>query len=704
MYDIPGWRGYHEQITRHKSVEKTKVLFLPFINAPPSDYDTIYTALKMAAQKAKDLQLQTTIVTIDQPLYIKGRDIVACSKEDSELKNIIVRLGGFHTLMSFLGCIGFIMAGSGLREVLSVIYAPNSVDKLLAGHAYARAVRAHLLLQLALSKIILQTLPMTNEERESVISLLLQFRENPPKTEEINEHPVVTQLTKKLETHLLQFDNNGPTAKLWMQYFHMVTIMKLFIESERDGNWTNHLLAVRYMLPYFHSSGHFSYAKSCHIYLQDMANLKNVINDIEFQQFTEGRKFTTKRTDKFWSGTWSDQIIEQTLNREFKFKGGPIGRGPLSDSALTSFTVTMPILHNICEAVENFSEKYFSTSEQHVEARESRIKRDEADLQKLVNWFEIHDPFPQNDCIVSLSTGMCGNSSTINCFRAREIGEQLIENIQDKKLKDIQMKRSQRVSSLASVNCTVKIQDKEVTVDPLKIFQRMTIAKQSESDLQEFLKFELSPYPLSLFCETDMRKNKKSALMNVFPVFGNDLPDGDKKFIIDGGFLLHRVVWNINTTYKTICMTYVNYVKKYYGNNCIVVFDGYDNTSNNTKASEQYRRSSKKSCPDIVFEEHMVATIAQESFLRNNSNKSRLITLLKHFFEMDRFVVYQDDRDADSLIIKSVISAATSNVTVVVVGEDTDLLVLLIALTPSNENVYFLKPGKGKSEKQIFSS
>lgn len=85
-----------------------------------------------------------------------ARQIVSTAPEGSELSKIILRLGGFHLLMSFFGAISFIMQGSGLKEVLSLIYAPNSLDKMLNGHAYARAVRAHTLLHLALATIILK--------------------------------------------------------------------------------------------------------------------------------------------------------------------------------------------------------------------------------------------------------------------------------------------------------------------------------------------------------------------------------------------------------------------------------------------------------------------------------------------------------------------------------------------------------------------
>ncbi len=58
------------------------------------------------------------------------------------------------------------MAGSGLKEVMSTIYASHSVEKMLSGRAYSRAVRAHTLLQIALSKIIFSELSLTSDEQK----------------------------------------------------------------------------------------------------------------------------------------------------------------------------------------------------------------------------------------------------------------------------------------------------------------------------------------------------------------------------------------------------------------------------------------------------------------------------------------------------------------------------------------------------------
>lgn len=55
--------------------------------------------------------------------------------------------------MSFMGSIGAIMTGSGLKELLSTVYAEESVE-ILNGQAYSRAVRAHMLTNLVLASLM----------------------------------------------------------------------------------------------------------------------------------------------------------------------------------------------------------------------------------------------------------------------------------------------------------------------------------------------------------------------------------------------------------------------------------------------------------------------------------------------------------------------------------------------------------------------
>lgn len=66
----------------------------------------------------------------------------------------------------------------------------------------------------------------------------------------------------------------------------MVTLWKQYIEAKRSSNCSLHLDTVQKMIPLFHASGHFLYAKSAHLYVQDMQDLHNRITLDEFELFT----------------------------------------------------------------------------------------------------------------------------------------------------------------------------------------------------------------------------------------------------------------------------------------------------------------------------------------------------------------------------------------------------------------------------------
>lgn len=64
-----------------------------------------------------------------------------------------------------MGCIGHIMAGSGIKDVLCIIFAEGSIDKILSGHSYARAVLLDsIIIQQALSMLIFDEIKKENEE------------------------------------------------------------------------------------------------------------------------------------------------------------------------------------------------------------------------------------------------------------------------------------------------------------------------------------------------------------------------------------------------------------------------------------------------------------------------------------------------------------------------------------------------------------
>lgn len=86
-----------------------------------------------------------------------------------------------------------------------------------------------------------------------------------------------------------------------------------------------------------------------------------------------------------------------------------------------------------------------------------------------------------------------------------------------------------------------------MAIHSLLLFQRICVTKKFDDQLQEFLQYELAPYPLALFDDIGMRKTKKSYLYDCFEPIVVDFNSTDNTYIIDGGFLLHRIVWNPET-------------------------------------------------------------------------------------------------------------------------------------------------------------
>ena len=193
--------------TQEEEYEFSKIVCLPFINAPPSDYFTVYTSILTALDKCKSINQNTCVVTFDQPLFWKARDVVACVPD---FGNVAVRLGGFHLLMSFMGAMGTIMAGSGLKQLFCEVFASNRVDKIFSGHAYARAVRGHSLAYTVLGGLIIDLLALEEGELFALDTVINSSYNSKIDSEDSSLKSVM----EKLSSLLKNIEDRGPTAAL----------------------------------------------------------------------------------------------------------------------------------------------------------------------------------------------------------------------------------------------------------------------------------------------------------------------------------------------------------------------------------------------------------------------------------------------------------------------------------------------------------
>lgn len=109
--------------------------------------------------------------------------------------------------MSFMGAVGFIMDGSGLQELFQETYAGASVIKMMTGHAYSRALRAHILAHIALTKLVLSMTKITEKEESAILQFLVNFT-GQSKFQD-TDLPDTAGILRKFNTKLNELGNNS---------------------------------------------------------------------------------------------------------------------------------------------------------------------------------------------------------------------------------------------------------------------------------------------------------------------------------------------------------------------------------------------------------------------------------------------------------------------------------------------------------------
>ena len=136
----------------------------------------------------------------------------------------------------------------------------------------------------------------------------------------------------------------------------------------------------------------------------------------------------------------------------------------------------------------------------------------------------------------------------------------------------------------------------------------------THSEMQQYIEYELAKQPPSLFDNSLglLRKSNKSVMGTIHK--SHMLIDiaEDALFVQDGGNLLHTVPWAADDkcTYKDECREYVSYKLRYYGENAMEVFDGYNDVTS-TKIAEQQGRATQCTSAEIIFDCAMKTTTYQ---------------------------------------------------------------------------------------------
>jgi hypothetical protein len=567
----PNWSGFMQHVCTGEYRPAADILIMPLIDMNPSDSHCIFSTLCFIERQAKRLNILMPCITFDQPLWIKAVEIIQATK-----MNAVCRLGGFHTIMSYLGSIGCLMGGSGLSEALETCYGPNAIIHMMSGKSVSRSIRGHLLVDAALTiqllrKLLPNDLSLSNTDETNVENV-----DDDTDNCVVNDLPVVVvddddgmfvvcepelshddsnnnlltdvsvdesvnvDTLRSLYQHLMDKDKSlneldlspftallhalkqlkeklaseSRTAKFWVQYLEQIQTLKLFIRAERTCDWNLHLLAVSRMLNLFAAAGHNQYAKCARLYLQMMQDLPNTENGKWLHdQFLNGYH-AVRRSERFWGGLSSDLIIEQCLMKCLKTRGGLTHGSGMSESVRLMWVKSLHKTASVNEAMLLLTKLQTKQCDEHAEMGKSRISRDNTDMNKLLSWFEANDPFLTTDNrLCCLSTGLTATDGDgINCDTADEIGAAIHAQMDNKMLMDVVLKKRDQMKTLTKLQKCVTANNKQIFLHTTHLFNRLIVLVERTQDTEMYFCYELTPLPAALFKDSLMRKPNKAAL------------------------------------------------------------------------------------------------------------------------------------------------------------------------------------------------
>ena len=153
----------------------------------------------------------------------------------------------------------------------------------------------------------------------------------------------------------------------------------------------------------------------------------------------------------------------------------------------------------------------------HKDLGASRRKRDSEAIVIIGQWFDLRNPF--DNCrdpklLVSFATGYVSNEETdlINPEKFMTVGQSMNKTLDNKPF-CTSMEVKSEVSPLSCLRNAPVVNNEQVHIYPLKLFNRLIIIVQRNETVQHALSYELTVVALSLFDNNLlMRKANKAVL------------------------------------------------------------------------------------------------------------------------------------------------------------------------------------------------
>ena len=255
---VPGWTGFQITIRKDMVILESIISYLDTLDSPATDQKTAFEVLCRGCEIRDRLKLKAVVCVFDQAFYAKAIEIFW--KNKNVFENLVLMLGGFHLLMMLLGIMGTRYGDGGLRElaVQNEVVAEGSIERVLEGKNYNRAVCLHKVVYEALFRMLLNkfeaSLPAHAIDIFQQKEILIEsFNLDLCKDgfERIFMSKEFREWNDLLVTHMNETKSKrSDLEKFWLTYLDLCELLLNLIFATRSGNWELYLACIEEVIPW----------------------------------------------------------------------------------------------------------------------------------------------------------------------------------------------------------------------------------------------------------------------------------------------------------------------------------------------------------------------------------------------------------------------------------------------------------------------
>ncbi|KAJ8886123.1 hypothetical protein PR048_012332 [Dryococelus australis] len=305
------------------------------------------------------------VITVDETLYCRLVELKWSVPEYQE--KLIPCLGGLHISMHFIKAIGQHTGGSGLAEVWlkSGLLGQGAVERVLAGNAYNKIMRAHKLTLQALQRILVPKFPLyiAEADNEYHTKLFALVNDETPKRIPELVSLLMQERVRKLLADFIESKSEDVNFIFWWQYMDMVSILLRFTRAS----------TTQY--------DHLNYARWSAIYVTDMHQLPDAVAS----EFRKGNFVVMGYSQTFYQID-PDQAMDW-INGTGK-KGGGIIDITKTTSALCRWTLSYNLRSHIAASTHAMFNLRLGNTYLNNKATKYRHKCDNDSESALVSTFQ----------------------------------------------------------------------------------------------------------------------------------------------------------------------------------------------------------------------------------------------------------------------------------------------------------------------------